>query len=95
MLKDIDTSRKSLKELRIKAGLTQYALSEIIGFRQGTVGDWERGTTEPRIPVSKVLLLCQTLNCSLEELVSAVEVARNKDMVLDASQKKEPQLVTA
>jgi transcriptional regulator with XRE-family HTH domain len=95
MLNDIHTSTRSLKELRIQAGLTQYALSEIIGFRQGTVGDWERGTTEPRIPVSKVLLLCQTLNCSLEELVSAVEMARNKDLNLETSQQEQKHLVAA
>jgi transcriptional regulator with XRE-family HTH domain len=95
MLNKVHTSTKSLKELRVKAGLTQYALSEIIGFRQGTVGDWERGTTEPRIPVSKVLLLCQTLDCSLEELVLAVEVARNKDLSLEASQQEQNQLIAA
>jgi transcriptional regulator with XRE-family HTH domain len=88
-------STKSLKELRVKTGLTQYALSEILGVRQGTVGDWERGDTEPRISISKVLLLCQTLDCSLEELVSAVEVARNKDLTSDVSQKDEKKLVAA
>jgi transcriptional regulator with XRE-family HTH domain len=95
MLNNVPTSTRSLKELRIQAGLTQYALSEIIGVRQGTVGDWERGDTDPRISFSKVLLLCQTLNCSLEELVLAVELARNKDLTLDASQKEEKQLVAA
>jgi transcriptional regulator with XRE-family HTH domain len=80
-----------LKELRIQTGLTQYALAETLGIMQGTVCDWERGSNEPRIPVSKVLLLCQTLNCSLEELVLVVEVARNKDLASDGSQKEEKQ----
>jgi transcriptional regulator with XRE-family HTH domain len=93
MLKEVQKSIRSLKELRIQTGLTQYALAETLGIRQGTVCDWERGTNEPRIPVSKVLLLCQTLNCSLEELVLAVEVARNKDLTSDASQKDEKKLV--
>jgi transcriptional regulator with XRE-family HTH domain len=92
MLNDVDKSRRSLKELRVRTGLTQYALAETLGIRQGTVCDWERGTNEPRIPVSKVLLLCQTLNCSLEELVSAVEVARSKDLNLD-TQINQKQLV--
>jgi transcriptional regulator with XRE-family HTH domain len=89
----VHPSTRSLKELRIQTGLTQYALAETLGIRQGTVCDWERGTNEPRIPVSKVLLLCQTLNCSLEELVLAVEAARNKDLNLDAIQKDQKQLV--
>jgi transcriptional regulator with XRE-family HTH domain len=95
MLNDVDKSRRSLKELRIQTGLTQYALAETLGIRQGTVCDWERGTNEPRIPVSKVLLLCQTLNCSLEELVSAVEVARNKDLSLDVNQEEGVNLLVA
>jgi transcriptional regulator with XRE-family HTH domain len=89
MLNDTHKSTKSLKELRIQTGLTQYALAETLGIRQGTVCDWERGTNEPRISVSKVLLLCQTLNCSLEELVSAVETARNKDRDLAESQEEQ------
>jgi transcriptional regulator with XRE-family HTH domain len=89
----VHPSTRSLKELRIQTGLTQYALAETLGIRQGTVCDWERGTNEPRISVSKVLLLCQTLNCSLEELVLAVEAARNKDLNLDAIQKDQKQLV--
>jgi DNA-binding XRE family transcriptional regulator len=93
MLNEVQKSRRSLKELRIQTGLTQYALAETLGIRQGTVCDWERGTNEPRIPVSKVLLLCQTLNCSLEELVLAVEVARNKDLTSDVSQKDEKKLI--
>ena len=88
IMNDAHKSTKSLKELRIQTGLTQYALAETLGIRQGTICDWERGTNEPRISVSKVLLLCQTLNCSLEELVLAVEVARNKDQGLSESHEK-------
>jgi transcriptional regulator with XRE-family HTH domain len=96
MLSNVHTSTKSLKELRVKTGLTQYALAEVLGLRQGTVCDWERGVNEPRIPVSKVLLLCQTLDCSLEELVTAVEAATNKTSDLSKStEKEEEQLVAA
>lgn len=96
MLNHVHKSTKSLKELRIQAGLTQYALSAALSIRQGTVCDWERGANEPRIPVSKVLLLCQTLNCSLEELVAAVEAATNKNSNLpELKEKEEEQLVAA
>lgn len=94
IMNHVHPSTKSLKELRIQTGLTQYALAETLGIRQGTICDWERGTNEPRISVSKVLLLCQTLNCSLEELVLAIEIARNKELDLDSSKKARKELVT-
>ena len=69
----VHKSTKTLKELRRQAGLTQYELSQILDVREKTVSEWERGVTEPHIPPKKVLLLCDTLDCSLDELVIAIE----------------------
>jgi hypothetical protein len=46
------------------------------------------------MPPLKMLFLCKTLHCSLEELVLAVELA-GKDPVFDQSQKEEKQLIAA
>jgi transcriptional regulator with XRE-family HTH domain len=72
----LDSSSKSnitLKDLRIKAGLTQRQIAILLDMRVNTIGEWERGITEPRIPIRKVLLLCKTLNCTLEELIECLD----------------------
>lgn len=66
-------SNLTLKDLRIKAGLTQHQLAILLDMRVNTISEWERGVTEPRIPVRKVLLLCKTLDCSLEELIDCLD----------------------
>ncbi|MFN4271160.1 MAG: helix-turn-helix domain-containing protein, partial [Thermosynechococcus sp.] len=48
-----------LAALRQKAGLTQERLAEILGVRQATISDWERGVQMPHMPLDKVLLLCK------------------------------------
>jgi DNA-binding XRE family transcriptional regulator len=78
MLNHVHKSTKSLKELRIKAGLTQHELADILDVRPKTTGAWERGESEPHIPVSKIVLLCKTFDCSLEELAEAIEMAKSK-----------------
>jgi transcriptional regulator with XRE-family HTH domain len=85
-MNDVPLSIKTLKELRLKTGLTQYAVSEILGVRGKTVGEWERGVTQPHMSASKFLMLCKTFDCSLEELVAAIEIAGNKDLDLPESQ---------
>ena len=37
-----------LKELREKAGYSQYSFAEAFGVAQSTVGSWEAGSKEPR-----------------------------------------------
>lgn len=39
--------RKTLQELRVKAGLSQAALAKRIGVSQATVAGWELGTHKP------------------------------------------------
>ena len=38
---------KRLKELRLKKGLKQQELAEILGIKRNTYSDWENGKTEP------------------------------------------------
>jgi transcriptional regulator with XRE-family HTH domain len=94
-MNQVHKSIKTLKDLRIQTGLTQYELSEILEVRGKTVGEWERGVTQPRMSAAKFLLMCNTLNCSLEELVSAIEIAGNKDLDLTESEEDKRELVAA
>ena len=57
----------NIKELRTKAGLTQYALARKLGVSQSAVAQWEQGTTSPK----KTLLrpLSELLNCSVLDLI--------------------------
>jgi DNA-binding XRE family transcriptional regulator len=88
-MNDVHKSIRSLKELRVKAKLTQHELADILDVRPKTTGSWERGESEPHIPPSKTLLLCKTFNCSLEELVLAIEIAKNKDSDLTENQQND------
>jgi putative transcriptional regulator len=96
MLNEVHLSTKNLKELRLQEGLTQEKLAIILDVRVKTVSDWERGVNEPRMTPSKMLFLCQTLKCSLEELVLAIEESNNKTSnSLKNEEKNEKHLVAA
>lgn len=58
---------RSIKELRIAAGLTQAELAGRIGVSQATVGMWETGSRTPRVP--KLLELSKLLGCSVSDLL--------------------------
>lgn len=68
-----DEDLLTLKMLRQRSGLTQVQLAELLGVRQATVSDWERGKAEPNLSPAQTLKLCQLLNCTLDELVEAIE----------------------
>lgn len=56
-----------IRELRIRAGLTQQAVSEGLGYRhQSTVAMIESG--ERKLPVDKIPLLANILGCEIAEL---------------------------
>lgn len=57
----------NLKELRIKKGLSQKKLSEIIGVSQQAIAAYELGTREPNIET--LVLICQKMDISFEELI--------------------------
>lgn len=58
-----------LRELRLKAGLTQEQLAERAGVKRDAVARWERGVREPSW--SNVLAICSALGVSSEEFNKA------------------------
>jgi len=53
------------KELRLKAGITQYQLAELIGVKQGAISQWE---TKDRVPKNRVGILCEIFNVPMSEI---------------------------
>lgn len=58
--------RKPISQLREKAGLTQAELAESVGVSENTIANWEKGGASKWI--RQLHKLCQTLNCTLEDL---------------------------
>lgn len=56
-----------IKEMRIKRGLTQKQLAELLGVKQQNVSDWERGERSPS--VKNLKKLSEILNCQIDDLV--------------------------
>lgn len=56
-----------IKEFRLKAGLTQAELAEMIGKPQQHISRWENGERTPS--VKALMLLAQALKCSIGDLV--------------------------
>lgn len=46
----------TIKEARLKAGLTQARMSELLEIPKRTIGDWETGTRKPPIYVEKLIV---------------------------------------
>lgn len=57
-----------LKELRIKNGLTQNDLSEILGVKQNTISMWETKKATP--PLNKIGALAKALNVSEADIIA-------------------------
>lgn len=60
-------------KLRQRIGLTQRQVAQALDIRQSTVSDWERGISTPNMPLSKVKLMLEVYQCSLDELIEAFE----------------------
>jgi transcriptional regulator with XRE-family HTH domain len=60
-------------ELRKRVGLTQRQIAQRLDIRQGTVSDWERGVATPHLPPSKLKLMLEVYECSIDELIEAFE----------------------
>ena len=55
-----------IKEMRIRAGLTQLCIAEMMGVKQNTVSTWETGQCYPR---SELLpALAYYLGCTIDDL---------------------------
>ena len=46
----------TIKEARLKAGLTQARMSELLEIPKRTIGDWETGQRTPPIYVEKLIV---------------------------------------
>jgi len=57
----------SIRDMRLRADMSQAELAEKIGVTQHTVSDWEAGKIHPR--VGRLMGLSKILDCSVEELV--------------------------
>lgn len=57
-----------IAERRKKIGLTQRELADKVGVKESTIANWESGRTGLKL-FHQVISLCQTLNCSPENLI--------------------------
>lgn len=55
-------------ELRERVGLTQEALASALGVTDHTVRNWEKGRAEAKLTLKQFKILCQTLQCDVDEL---------------------------
>ncbi len=56
-----------IKKMRIKRGLTQGQLAELLGVKQSHVSRWESGVYLPNATTLKKL--AEVLNCQIDDLV--------------------------
>lgn len=64
-----------LVQMRKSCNLTQKQVADYVCVTDQTVSNWETGRSEPKLTANQTLALCQILQCSLEELVEAVQNA--------------------
>jgi len=65
----------SIRKHRLKAGLTQPQLAEMIGVTKNAISNWEAGLSRPDI--DKLPQLCDALNVSADELLGRSATAVN------------------
>lgn len=71
----------NFKELRLRAGLSQYEVAGKLGVRQSTVAMWETGANRPR--ADRFPELAELFDCELPELFGAeikAESPHNKEV---------------
>ena len=56
-----------LKEMRLKANMTQTELCYKLNVGQNTISQWETGERTPR--AEKLIQLAEVLNCTIDELL--------------------------
>ena len=70
---------KNLRELRAKNNITQEALAEKIGVSRQMINRYESGENYPEM--DKAILLAQSLNCRLDDLVNLRDAATNAPLL--------------
>lgn len=56
----------AIKDIRKRAGITRAFLARAVGVSERTMGNWERGHTEPSI--SHAYRLAVTLGCDISDI---------------------------
>jgi transcriptional regulator with XRE-family HTH domain len=64
-----NTLGAKIRAARRKAGLTQASLAELMGVRQSSISQWERGHTRPSL--EHLVPLAAALGVSLDGLLNA------------------------
>lgn len=63
-----------LKEMRMKAGLSQSQLSDLTGIKLGTLRHYEQGSKNfDHARIDTILKVCLMLNCKFNEIVESEE----------------------
>jgi transcriptional regulator with XRE-family HTH domain len=62
---------EAIRAARRRAGLSQVELAELLGVRQSSVSQWERGSTMPS--TVHLLALTAALKCSLLDFPGAAD----------------------
>jgi transcriptional regulator with XRE-family HTH domain len=75
---------EAIRSARRRAGLSQVELAKLLGVRQSSISQWERGSTKPS--TVHLLALAARLGCSLAELAGAPEATAAAAGAADAQQ---------
>jgi transcriptional regulator with XRE-family HTH domain len=74
-MRNQDEGVSPLKELRLKAGLTQVELARLLPDKTRTktltqqiVSAWEKGKYEPELTIRQIKALCRALGVTFDEL---------------------------
>jgi transcriptional regulator with XRE-family HTH domain len=82
------TFAEKLKELRLKAGLSQSELAAASGRGLGAIRDYEQGKREPSLRAA--VSLAEALGCSVSKFADSVK----QDVAADSEEKPAPKRTT-
>ena len=71
IMKEAVKPRPRIKELRIKADLTQLELAQCLGVTETTIANWEAGRSGIDW-IERVIKLCRILDCRPDNLLEYV-----------------------
>lgn len=63
----MNAMKKTLKQLRKQAGLTQDEAASALGVSHDTLSRWENGTTHPTAP--QIVDICQVYKCKFDDII--------------------------
>lgn len=63
---------EKISNLRKRLHLTQREVAKAVGVDDQTISNWEKGKSKPKLDPAQTFALCKVLQCSLEELASAI-----------------------